>query len=300
MKKSMFFLLVAWAMLSTSTKAQGPEVPSPDIRNVEAMKPGMGFNLLNLSDEQKAKLKVLHQEFATQDSVSMNKFRTEREAVREQRRKAMEQVLTSDQLEQLKKFREEARPEGMGTGMKNGCGNGPGLQCGKAKHKGARMEQNFMKDRPVGRMGQSNEDFPMDACFGQDQDFEGDRMFSVQPPRCDKKQAKAFCKQAKMKKKILMVNPEERIKNQVDRMTKQLNLTPDQAAKIQNIQRKYAQKEIANYKRVQKKLDAQKNKRDACMDEIKSVLTGDQAKKLESLKGQEPLTKKTEGPMSPR
>jgi hypothetical protein len=260
MKKSMIVLMVAWAMLSTAAKAQGPDVMSPDIQKVEAAKPGMGFNRLNLSEEQKAKLKVLHQEFAAQDSVSRNQIRAERETIREQRRKAMEQLLTSDQLEQLKMFREEVRPEGMGAGRKK--------------------------------------DVPVDARFGQGQGFKGDRMTSVQSNKWNKKQAKAFRGQNDRHKAAHLVNPEERIKNNVDRMTKQLNLTADQAVKIQDIQKKYAKKEIARYQKVQKKMDAQKKKRNACMDEIKTVLTEDQAKKLEALKAQNQLLQPGRGPIS--
>ena len=79
------------------------------------------------------------------------------------------------------------------------------------------------------------------------------------------------------------VNPEIRIKQQVDRLTKELNLTPDQASKITDIQKKYAKKEIKRYEKAQKKWDARMKKHQAPLNEMKVVLTADQAQKLDSL-----------------
>lgn len=107
--------------------------------------------------------------------------------------------------------------------------------------------------------------------------------------------------------KAPMVNPEIRIQNQVERMTKQLNLTPEQAAKIQAIQEKHFKKDIARYKKFEKKRDAQFKKRHGNLDEIKAVLTPDQAKKFENLKTQVPRMNgqgfqggRNQGPNGPR
>lgn len=88
--------------------------------------------------------------------------------------------------------------------------------------------------------------------------------------------------------KAPMMNPEIRIKNQVERMTKQLDLSPEQASKIQAIQEKHFKKDIAKFKKFEKKRNADFKKRHGNLDEIKAVLTPDQAKKLDALKEQGP------------
>jgi len=103
-------------------------------------------------------------------------------------------------------------------------------------------------------------------------------------PAFSKKDAKAFAKQARRMGKAPMMNPEVRIKNQVDRLTKQLDLTPAQASKIQAIQEKHFKSDIAKFKKFEKKRDAQMKKRHGNLDEIKAVLTPEQAKKLDALK----------------
>jgi len=116
----------------------------------------------------------------------------------------------------------------------------------------------------------------------------------------NKKDAKAFQKQAKRKNAGPRVNPEIRIKNQVEHMTKQLDLTPEQATQIQAIQTKHAKKEIETYQKFQKKHDAQFKERTAKFDEIKSVLTPEQVKKLDAQKEKAPKMQRKEGPMQDR
>lgn len=90
--------------------------------------------------------------------------------------------------------------------------------------------------------------------------------------------------QANRLPKAPMVNPEIRIKQQVERMTKQLDLTPEQASKIQAIQEKHFKREIAKFRKMEKKRAAQLKKREANLNEIKAVLTPEQVKKMEALR----------------
>lgn len=99
-----------------------------------------------------------------------------------------------------------------------------------------------------------------------------------------KKDAKAFQKHAKRMNKAPMMNPEVRIKNQVERMTKQLNLTPEQASQIKDIQMKHFKKDIAKYQKAQKKRDAAFKKRHGNLAEIKAVLTPEQVQKMDAMK----------------
>lgn len=95
-----------------------------------------------------------------------------------------------------------------------------------------------------------------------------------------------------------MMNPEVRIKNQVERLTKQLDLTPAQASKIQAIQEKQFKSEIAKFKKFEKKRDAQMKKRHGNLDEIKAVLTPEQIQKLDALKEKGPKMGRPNGPMN--
>ena len=94
-----------------------------------------------------------------------------------------------------------------------------------------------------------------------------------------------------------LVNPEIRINSQVETLTKQLDLTADQAQKIKDIRLKQSKKEINRFKKAQKKVDARAKKRNAPMEEIKSVLNEEQLKKLEALKVQRPAAQRGFGPM---
>jgi len=113
-----------------------------------------------------------------------------------------------------------------------------------------------------------------------------------------KKDAKAFQKHAKRMNKAPMVNPEVRIKNQVDRMTKQLDLTPEQASQIKDIQMKHFKKDIAKHQKAQKKRDAAFKKRHGNLDEIKAVLTPEQVQKMEQLKEKGSNMQMGRGPMN--
>lgn len=117
-------------------------------------------------------------------------------------------------------------------------------------------------------------------------------------PAFSKKNAKAFQKQAKRMRNVPMVNPEVRIKNQVERMTKQLDLTPEQASRIQDIQTKHFKKDIAKYKKYEKKRDARFKKRHGNLDEIKAVLTPEQIKKMDEMKEQAPRMQMRNGRMN--
>lgn len=66
-------------------------------------------------------------------------------------------------------------------------------------------------------------------------------------------------------------------------MKKSLDLSSDQVKKITAIKMKQAKKEIANYKKVQKKTADRRRKVKSAQAKIESVLTDEQAKKWESI-----------------
>jgi hypothetical protein len=88
-----------------------------------------------------------------------------------------------------------------------------------------------------------------------------------------------------------MMNPEKRIDMQVEKLKVQLGLSSDQTAKVKDIRMKQSKKEIARYKKFEKKLNAQFAKRHGNLDEIKSVLTDEQIKKLDDIKSHGPYTR---------
>jgi hypothetical protein len=301
MKKSMSILCIALMAMGTTAFAQGNMNANPGPEVSVNQKQGKGMMKdLNLTEDQKAKMKVLHEEFAVKDSIA-----------KVERQKAFESILTKDQLDQLHKMKEQTGPGfagGMGMAEK-GPGREFGMECGAMPKDAPQASFNNKADngdRFQKRAGQ--EDFPnmneepqspemqMEGMpqrsfskrgypqMGQNDGAMRAEMGPARHGKFAKKEARMSCKQAKMEDVARMVNPEERIKNQVERMTKQLNLTSEQASKIQDIQKKYAKKEIARYQKIQKKLDARMKTQNACRDEIKLVLTEEQVKKYDTMK----------------
>jgi Spy/CpxP family protein refolding chaperone len=267
---------------------------------------------LNLTDDQKAKLKVLNEGFAAQDSVSRVQMMNQHEGIRAERELALAKILTPEQLAQLDKIRVE---KGQKAGKKGQFGPGNGRQgfrkggFGAGQGRGQMMgmgcgqmgqERGQMMGQPRGQMGQGRgQMMNKRAQMLNGRGFRNGRITQMNGrPAFDKKDARAFMQHAKQMNKAPMVNPEVRIKNQVERMTKQLDLTPEQAAKIQAIQEKHFKGDIAKFKKFEKNRDAQMKKRHGNLDEIKAVLTPEQAKKLDELKEQGPKMERPNGPMS--
>jgi Spy/CpxP family protein refolding chaperone len=307
MKKSISVLVLALLASGMSLTAQNRGNEAPQGAGERMGKPGMGMmKELNLTDDQKAKLKVLHEQFAIQDSVSKEQFKKQREAVKVERQLALAKILTPEQLAQLDKMRVEKGQKGTEKGQFGPANGQQGFrQVGFAGQGRGQMGRGQM-GQGRGQMGQPgqmnqrrgqmmNQRAQMLAGRGQQRGagFNG-------RPALDKKNAKAFMKQAKRMNNAPMVNPEVRIKNQVERMTKQLDLTPDQAAKIQAIQEKHFKGDIAKFKKFEKKREAQMKKRHGNLDEIKAVLTPEQVKKLDELKEKAPKMQGPNGPMNGR
>lgn len=237
MKKSIGILMVALLATGMSLTAQNRGNGAPEGKGAKMGKPGMGMmKELNLTEDQKAKLQVMHQGFAVQDSVSKVQFKKQRESVKAERQLALAKILTPEQLLQLDKIRVE---KGQKAGKKGQVGPGNG-------------KQGF---RQGGFAGQGRGP---------------------------------------------MVNPEVRIKHQVERMTKQLDLTPEQASKIQDIQTKHFKKDIAKFHKFEKQRAAQFKKNHGNIEEIKAVLTPEQVKKLDALKEQAPRMGRPNGQMNMR
>ncbi|MCX6307758.1 MAG: hypothetical protein NTY32_02630, partial [Bacteroidia bacterium] len=258
MKKSIGILLVALLATGMSLSSQNRRNGAPEGEGVRMGKPRMGvLKELNLTDDQKAKLKVLHQGFVAQDSASKEQFKKQRQAVQEERKLAFSKILTPEQLLQIDKMRVEKQQKMKGKKGQFGPGNrGVGVrQGGFAGHgRGQMMGQ-------PGQMAQSR---------GQ---------MMGQPGQMAPMSGQMMLKRQRMNPGMQMgnqqhagprINPEIRIKNQVEHMTKQLGLTPEQAAQIQAIQMKHAKKEIAAYKKMEKKHTAQLKIRTGKFDEIKA------------------------------
>lgn len=88
-----------------------------------------------------------------------------------------------------------------------------------------------------------------------------------------------------------MMNPEKRIDMQVEKLKVQLGLSTEQTSQVKDIRMKQSKKEIARYKKYEKKRDAQFAKIHGNLDEIKPVLTDEQIKKLDEFKASGPYTR---------
>ena len=317
MKKNMFVALLAVSTLLISANVQGQVPSAPIARGRMITAPNAGMDRLKLTDDQKAKIQALRKDFAAKDSVSMSKMRDERKASMEKQNAAYEGILTSEQKEQLKKMREEApnaqanRPAGFGQGMGQAAGRGraqamgqapqgrpmmqgPAAQQGRQSMQGPGVQQGRRMMQGQGAMqGRQN----ITAAKGQ-------KKGQFAKAKAPKRGLFAKHRMAKQRKHLAqarfnapLVNPETRINSQVETLTKQLDLTADQAQKIKDIRMKQSKKEINRFKKAQKKVDARAKKRNAPMEEIKSVLNEEQLKKLEALKVQRPAAQRGFGPM---
>jgi len=298
MKKSISVLVLALLASGMSLTAQNRGNGAPVGAGEKMGKPKMGMlKELNLTDDQKAKLKVLHEGFAAQDSVSRVQMMKQREGIRAERELALAKILTPEQLAQLDKIRVE---KGQKAGKKGQFGPGNGRQGFRKGGFGARQGRGQMIGQGRGQMGQGRgQMMNKRAQMLNGRGFQNGRMPQIYGrPAFNKKNAIAFQNRAKWMNKVPMVNPEVRIKNQVERMTKQLDLTPEQAAKIQAIQENHFKKDIAKYQKIEKKRDAQFKKNHGNIDEIKAVLTPEQAKKLDVLKEKAPRMERPNGPMN--
>ena len=313
MKKSISVLCIALLASGMSLTAQNHGNGVPAREGSTMGKPGMGMmKELNLTDDQKAKLKVLHEGFAAQDSVSRVQMMEQREGIRAERELALAKILTPEQLAQLDKIRVEKGQKagkkgqfGPGIGRQGfrkggfGAGQGRGQMMGMGRGQMG-MSRGEMMGQPRGQMGQGRGQMMNKRAQMQNgRGFRNGRMLQMNGcPAFNKKNAKAFMQHSKRMNNAPMVNPEVRIKNQVERMTKQLDLTPEQAAKIQAIQEKHFKGDIAKFNKFEKKRDAQMKKRHGNLDETKAVLTPEQVTKLDALKEKAPRMERPNGPMN--
>jgi len=249
----------------------------------------------------------LHKGFAADDSISINRIRKEREAIRSERELAMAKIFTPEQLAQLDKIRVEKGQKankkgqfGLGhgqLGFRQGglaAGQGRGQMMGQGRGQMMGQGRGQMMGQGRGQMGQGAQMRPMAAQMMNKRaqmmsgrSMQHRRMAQMDGrPIFNKKDAKAFQMHAKRMQNAPMINPEVRIKNQMERMTKELDLTPEQAAKIQAIQTKHFKKEIAKFKKQHRNLG-----------EIKAVLTPEQLTKLDAMNDKAPRMQPKKGRM---
>lgn len=304
MQKSISILMVALLATGMSLTAQNRGNGAPG-EGAKMGNPAMGMlKDLNLTENQKAKLKVLHQGFAVQDSVSREQFKKQRQAVQAERHLAMAKILTPEQLAQLDKIQVEKEQKAAGKNGQFGPGNrGQGFRqggfAGQVRGRMMVMRGRMMQQGRGQMMRQGRGQMPVMRGRMMQQRVQMNRRMQMRIGQApfNKKDAKVFKNQENRMNAGPRVNPEIRIKNQVENMTKQLDLTPGQTAKIQAIQTKHAKKEIEAYQELQNKHDAQLKDRTAKFDEIKAVLTPDQVKKLDAQKEKAPKMQRNAGPM---
>jgi Spy/CpxP family protein refolding chaperone len=351
MKTSVFALMViaATTMLSVTVLGQQRGIPQGGERFVQA---GNDFQELKLTDDQMAKLKKLHKDFAVQDSVAFAKLRAERKDLMEKRMKSYESILTPEQLEKFKKAHENNVLEGRhgehrgfgreGFGSDRGFiskqGFGPGRGLGQRSDSGSRrgldsrgefgQKHDFAQKKGMATQGfgsQRQGEAPQGFGSQQRQSMAPRQGFGAQSAIAQKGLGKKGFKRSEARnsdrgfamnnesfdrernsdmrqglestpdrrnnsRNQFAINPVERIDKEVQDMTKQLQLSSDQAKKIKDIRMKYAKDEIKRYNKMQKKLDARKKKTEAPLNEIKSVLNEEQLKKLEASKIETPYT----------
>lgn len=92
-------------------------------------------------------------------------------------------------------------------------------------------------------------------------------------------------------KMMPMMNPEKRIDMQVEKLKVQLGLSTEQSSQVKDIRMKQSKKEIARYKKFEKKRDAQFARIHGNLEEIKPVLNDEQIKKLDAIKARGPYTR---------
>ena len=115
------FIAGVCAVALIATVAQAQEIPDRK-RGREDMitreHRGEGLDQLNLSEEQKEKVKSLREETRKQmeelkkdDNMTVKDWREKREAIRKDQREKMQSILTNDQKAQLEKLRMERRAQ---------------------------------------------------------------------------------------------------------------------------------------------------------------------------------------------
>jgi hypothetical protein len=267
MKKSVFLFGIIWFAVSYAAIAQDVDGCSKAKMKPKTEKCPLAE--LNLSEAQKTQVKAIKDEFRAKDSVLFADFRLKQQQLRSAQQQSLSTVLTKEQLTMLDSMKPHHKAE-MEPGMMPFKGGhqkaykkahkqgGPGLEqaagCGDGSC--CKQVQDGMKGQHAPMMGMKN--------------HKGKHMH--RPFAENNKQMAA------------PVNPEERIKMNVEKMTKELNLSQEQAEKITQIHRKYAKKEIERYQKYKKQQDAKLKKQTSKQDEIKAVLTSEQIKKLDAMK----------------
>jgi hypothetical protein len=267
MKKSVFLLVIIW--FAVSSVSVGQNMNGCDKSKMKSKTEKCPLAELNLSEAQKTQVKAIKDEFRAKDSVLFAEFKLKQKELRSAQQQSLSTVLTKEQLTMLDSMKPHHKAK-MEPGMMPFRGGhqkahkqahkqgGPGLEQAAGCENGpcCKQVQDGMEGQHAPMMGMKN--------------HKGKQMH--RPFAENNKQMAA------------PVNPEERIKMKVEKMTKELNLSQEQAEKITQIHRKYAKKEIERYQKFKKQQDAKLKKQTSKQDEIKAVLTSEQIKKLDAMK----------------
>ena len=278
MKTMKNVLLVAIFAFSATVFAQqnaGPNQNEPALSG-QKQRPDKGIvSNLNLSNDQQAKLKSISKEYRQKDAIAFAEFRNQQENKRIEQLNAFKSILNKDQLDQFEKIQQNQeftevfggqRPNGMrmergGFMGMNGRGGRMGFQQPEFNGQVQNRPNRMRMEQRVGFMGQNKsnnrmgmQNFAMNG-LGRGQSF------------------------GKNEKNL---TPEERAKQQTKQLTKVLNLTDKQVAKIQNINLKYNQEGSTNQGYRGNKSDFTENT-NAKQKKIESILNKDQKEKYETL-----------------
>lgn len=114
MKKILLSMLAATLIAAVSQAQEIPDRKPPTHEMKRKHHRGEEFKKLNLSEEQKAKLKALREESRQQreelkknDNITVKEWRAKMEAQRKAQREKFQSILTEEQKAQLKKSKEE-------------------------------------------------------------------------------------------------------------------------------------------------------------------------------------------------
>jgi Spy/CpxP family protein refolding chaperone len=255
-------LLIAFFMLGTSVFAQQNVGPNQNRPAFPGQKPNKGIvSQLNLSNEQKAKLKDIRREYHQKDSAAFSEFRNQQEQKRIEQLNAFKSILNKEQLDQFEKKQQNREYMEVFGGQYRSNRMGFQFRGFMGQNRMNRMAMHFrgnIDQNGPARMGMQNI-----AQNGIGQGFASNGRDFQRPM-------------------VKRLTPEERAKKQTERLTKELNLTEEQATKIQGINLKFAQEGSIQHGEKNKK-DIVKGKRTARQKEIKSVLNKDQNEKYETL-----------------
>lgn len=249
-------LVIALLLAGTTAFAQPGMGACQERKCDSSQKPENGMlQQLNLSADQMAKLEKIQKEYSQKDSMTFAEFRKQKEQIRLERMNAFKSLLNKEQQEEFENMLYMRADRRIFM-------DGKGKTCSRAH-------------------GQKNCDQKCNGCQegcgcqGKMKSGEMDMHRSEACPMHNDRPQMDMMAHKPMQK----MSPEQRAQKQTEQLTKALELNKKQAAQIQEINLKYAQKDSLKAGNMQ----AGKEMREARQKEIKSVLNKEQKEEFEEL-----------------